>query len=78
VRDGEAAIRHARRACELTGEGNASYLDTLAAAWAEAGNFTRALDWAGQAVDLAPPDDRPAYQARLELYRTGRPYHGGP
>ncbi len=77
VRGGEEAVRSARRACQLTGEANASYLDTLAAACAESGDFAQAVEWAERAVELAPPDDRPAYQARREMYRGGQAYHGG-
>jgi tetratricopeptide (TPR) repeat protein len=77
VRDGAEAVRCARRACELTGESNASYLDTLAAACATAGDFGQAVQWAERAVELAPPDDRPAYEARREMYRAGQAYHGG-
>jgi protein O-mannosyl-transferase len=70
------AVPLAQRACELTGNQAAVYLDTLAIAYAAAGRFNDAIATAQKAIDLA----RSAGQAqlvreiemRLELYRVGR------
>jgi len=77
-RDGERAIELARRACELTSWGNYAYIDTLAAAHAEAGNFGEAVKWQEKAGEMVK--DRGFNQAlggcveRLELYRRQKPY----
>lgn len=76
-RDGPKAVHHARRACELTGWKNASYVDTLAAAHARCGDFDEAVKWQTRALedksyaDGSVGDDA---RKRLELYRRGAPY----
>ena len=55
-RDGKRAIDHATRACELTKWKRSAYLDTLAAAYAEAGKFDKAVEFQQKAVELATKD----------------------
>jgi tetratricopeptide (TPR) repeat protein len=78
VRDGEAAVRRAEELARLVGTENPHVLDTLAAAYAEAGRFDEAIDAAERAVAIAELRERPDLaddlRARLGLYRTGRPY----
>lgn len=77
-RNGAEAVRLAKRACELTNYRNAETLRTLAAAHAETGQFTAAVEAAQKAVDLylASGDQRrAAHTARMQqLYKAGRPY----
>jgi hypothetical protein len=73
VRDGEAAVRHATVACEKSEWRCWSFIDTLAAAYAEAGDVTRAVVVAEQALGVAPPENRPAVEARLRHLRAGQP-----
>ncbi len=54
LRNGEVALEHAHRAVDL--DRNASYLDTLAAAYAELGQFDDAISVQQQALDLAEDD----------------------
>jgi len=72
------AVSLARRACELTDNHVAPYLDTLAAAQAAAGRFQEAIDTAQRAIALARAAGQPQVaseiESRLELYRSGRPY----
>lgn len=74
LRDGEQATKDATRACELTEWKNFGILDTLAAAYAEAGDFEKAVEWQTKAIELAPKDQREDLQARLELYEASKPY----
>ncbi len=74
-RDGEKAIRSATRACELSCWRDADDLDTLAAAYAEAGDFARAVEWEEKAIGLVEGDEREArFRKRRDLYRDGKPY----
>jgi protein O-mannosyl-transferase len=76
-RDGPKAVAAATRACELTGWNQPAYLDTLAAGYAEAGDFATAAAWQEKAIGLVPDGVRKDdYRARLALYRAGKPYHG--
>ena len=75
-RDGKKAIEAARRACELSDWKNPDYLDTLAAAHAEAGVFDQAVRWQQEAVRRKPAadDEAQAFRDRLALYRDKKPY----
>jgi spermidine synthase len=53
VRDANKAVGFAERAAELTGHQDASVLDTLAAAYAAAGRFDRAVTTTLKAIELA-------------------------
>jgi tetratricopeptide (TPR) repeat protein len=79
LRNGAEAVRLAERACELTHYGEPSFIGTLAAAYAEAGRFPEAVTTAEKAVQLATDagskKTAEENRQRLELYRTGKPYH---
>ena len=77
-RDGEKAILHATRACELSGWRDAAMLDTLAAAYAESGQFNKAVQWQEKAVGFAPDDAKASLRSNLKLYQSGRPYRQMP
>jgi len=53
LRQGDQAVAAASRACELTGFGNSKFVLTLAAAYAENGEFDAAVRTAQQAAELA-------------------------
>ena len=82
LRNGPEAVRLAQQACQLTGRREVGALDTLAAAYAEAGRFAEAVQTARDALDLAMQQDKPALaesiQARLRLYEAGTPFHESP
>jgi serine/threonine-protein kinase len=74
VRNGERAKECATRACELTEWSDPGYLDTLAAACAECGDFDEASRWQEKALGMAATPDRAAdYRERLDLYRQRKP-----
>lgn len=75
VRDGRRAVESALKACELTDWKNAAYLDTLAAAYARAGDFEAAMKWQRKAMDssgdVGSTGDEGAAQ-RLKLFEDGK------
>lgn len=76
-RNGAQAIADAKRACELSRWRVAGYLDDLAAAHAESGDFAAAVRFQEQGLQLAaeePPGRMRRMRARLALYQRGRPY----
>ncbi len=76
-RNGAAAVRHAQRARKLLGDVPV-VLDTLAAAYAEAGRFPESLAAARKALELVTQqNDRALIQdirSRISLYEAGKPY----
>jgi serine/threonine-protein kinase len=74
LRDGEWAVELARQACERSQWKESDFIDTLAAACAECGQFEEAERHGQQVVDMADPEDREEPQRRLDLYRAGKPY----
>ena len=76
LRDGKRALELARAACELTNWKNPNYIDTLAAAYAETGDFEQAVNWETKALEF--PDfiekNGQAARKRLEFYRKHQPY----
>jgi tetratricopeptide (TPR) repeat protein len=78
VRDGEEAVRLAEHAVQASREKNVNLLDTLAAAYAEAGQFADAVRTEQQAIALALEQNNAGMasglKARLELYESGKPY----
>ncbi|MGA2436287.1 MAG: tetratricopeptide repeat protein, partial [Bryobacteraceae bacterium] len=78
VRNGPEAVRLAETAVEVTGRREPLILNTLAAAYAEAGRFDDAADIANRALDLARSSGQTnlaaTIQAALELYKTRRPF----
>ena len=78
LRDGNEAVSLAECASRILGDRNPSALDTLAAAYAEAGRFDEAVATAREALALAEEAklstlaDR--LRVRLELYEARKPY----
>jgi len=82
VRDPANAVRRATHAAAIMADTNADILDTLAAAYAAAGQFDRAQETAQKALVLASEKNdselSQAIRRRLELYKHSRPYREGP
>jgi tetratricopeptide (TPR) repeat protein len=78
IRDGHEAVALAVRALELSGGKDAAGWDTLAAAYAEAGQFADAGLTDGRALALAEQEGRhelaDAIRNRMQLYRTNAAY----
>jgi Flp pilus assembly protein TadD len=77
ARNGPRAVELAQRAEHLSGATNSFILDTLAAAYAEAGRFPEATATAQRALALASAQTNsaqvPALLARIRLYHAGCP-----
>jgi tetratricopeptide (TPR) repeat protein len=74
LRDAEAAIVAATKACEINNYEQVSDLKALAAAFAAAGRFDNAIGWQEKAVELAPDAQKPFESEVLERYRDEQPY----
>lgn len=71
-RDGRGAVADANRVGELTRWKSPVYFGTLAAAYAEAGNFDEAVRW--QSRLMTESGENPQRQEQLALYRQQKPY----
>lgn len=82
VRNGIEAVGFAQRACEQNRYKDPITMGTLAAAYAEAGQFKDAIATADKAANLAAAGGNSRLVAintqLLQLYRAGKPYHEGP
>ncbi len=77
-RDGKRAVESALRACELEAASGRSNIGTLAAAYAEAGDFENAIKWQLRAVEIASAAEKAPLLTRLELFRSGKPFREDP
>lgn len=75
-RNGAEAIKHAQQACELTEMSDPGYLDTLAAAYAEAGQFDEAVKTAKLALERADEPQKPSLQQHLNQFEAKKPIRG--
>ncbi len=74
-RSARCAVESAEKACELSRWKSPESLDTLAAAYAEAGDFDAAVKWQSKAIELSRDAIKiKAYRDRLELFRQKQPY----
>ena len=74
LRDGKRAIVLATKACELTEYKQAHILSTLAAGYAETGEFENAVKWAEKGVEIGREDQKEPLGKELESYRAGKPW----
>ncbi len=80
IRNPNDAVEYAKRIYEFVGPYQQPvFLDTLAAAYAAAGNFPKAVETAQEAIKLAESagkqDLAEKIRKRLDLYKSGQPYH---
>jgi len=79
-RDGRLAIEHATKACELTKWRESYYFDTLAAAYAEAGDYAKAVEWQSKAVTDSEfqrrvgAEEYSRAKERLGLFKVRKPW----
>jgi len=77
IRNGKKAIECATKACELSQWGNLNQINTLAASYAEAGDFDTAIKWENKILASASlaPEEATIAKERLVLYQAHQPYH---
>ena len=81
LRNGKKAIEYATRACQMTSWEDPDMMETLAAAYAETGDFDNAIKWQEKAIDLTSTtllttlDER---RARLAMYQNHQPWRPAP
>ena len=75
-RNGKQAVEFALKASQLTNQKSPTVLDTLAAAYAELGNFEEAVNSENKALTFSEFVQRSGNEARqrLQLYTEGKPY----
>lgn len=73
-RDAQLALQAAERAVSLAGDDDYKYLDTLAAAQANAQQFDEAQKTLAQAIEKAPDTQAEPLRQRLALYKNSQPY----
>jgi arylsulfatase A-like enzyme len=78
IRDGAEAVRVAKLAVEKSGGARPAIMDTLAGAYAEVGDFKRAVEVSRRAVALARNQKMPqgtidALEMNFESFRQGKP-----
>lgn len=80
LRNGDHALQDAVEACDLSHWTSPRYIDTLAAAYAEKGDFPKAIHAQQQALALpgVGPDDIKEYRQRLSEYERHQPHRKKP
>lgn len=77
-RNGPEAVKLAERANQMTGGTNSGALDTLAAAYAEAGRYVEAAQTGEKALTIAESEKQSvlatAIRERVALYRQSKPF----
>jgi hypothetical protein len=72
------AVQLAEEACKITHYSDTGYLDTLAAAYAAAGNFDKAVEITQKNLELCKSTNQESLkkelESRLALYQAGKPY----
>lgn len=77
-RNGPQAVEDAKLACKIDSWDDWDYIDTLAAAYAEAGDFANAVKFEEKAAKKARSVDLvKGARERLALYQQQRPFHLG-
>lgn len=77
IRDGRKAVADAVEACRLRHSDDSDYLDTIAAAYAETGDFENALRFEKKAIAILPRKKAnylSVYRAHLAAYKGERPW----
>ena len=73
-RNAAAALKHAKKACELTQNNDPFALSALGEAYAESGDFTQAVASSQKAIDQVPDQLKVVWSKQLDGYRAKKPF----
>lgn len=74
LRNGKRAVELGLKACELTEYKQSHILSTLAAAYAETGDFDSAVKWSEKSVELGDGDIKEQLKQELDSYHQKKPW----
>jgi serine/threonine protein kinase len=74
VRDGQRAISLATEACKITDFSRPNVLSTLAAAYAETGQWDQAIKWSTKAIELTQSVQQERLKQELASYQEKKPW----
>ncbi len=74
IRNGTRSIELAKKACELSEYKQAHILSTLAAGYAETGDFKTAIEWSQKAVELSEEGIDDQLKQELKSYQAKKPW----
>ncbi len=74
LRDGKRAVELADEACKVTDYKQAHILSTLAASYAETGDWEKAVNWSQKAVELGSDPMKAQLAKELESYQQQKPW----
>lgn len=74
LRDGKRSLEMATKACEVTKYQRPHILSTLAAAYAETGDFENARKWSEKAVEQGKDELKEQLQKELDSYKDNKPW----
>jgi tetratricopeptide (TPR) repeat protein len=75
LRDGKQAVADAVRACDLSQWKQPETISVLAAAYAELGDFAKAVEWETKAVNMSTDKNaKTEFASTLRLYQQRQPY----
>ncbi len=77
IRDGKTAIAMAQKAGELREWKALTDIKSLAAAYAETGDFDKAVEWQKKAIAMAEGDSKSGEEEMLKLYEAKAPFRFG-
>lgn len=73
-RDGSKALENAEKVCVLTDWKDWVSLSCVAAAYAELGDFEKAIQFAKQTEAIAPEEEKPTRAKRVRQFENGIPF----
>ena len=74
LRNGARAVELGKKACELTDNKQAHILSTMAAAYAETGDWENALKWSKMAVEIGDAEMKEELGKELASYQEKKPW----
>ena len=74
IRNGKRAVELGLKACEVTNYKESHVLSTLAAGYAEMGDFESALKWSKKSVEISEGESKEQLRMELESYQQKKPW----